>query len=85
MPQWFESCFDRALAYNLQFPAPLGENEVKAIARSISKWTYQRFNASVFSRIQAIRCAKGGRMANIAKRHKNSYIICSENKVLMSH
>ncbi|AWK16311.1 primase C-terminal domain-containing protein [Candidatus Williamhamiltonella defendens] len=64
LPQWFEACFDRALAYNLQFSFPLGENEVKAIARSISKWTYQRFNASKFSRIQAIRCAKGGRMAN---------------------
>lgn len=64
LPQWFEACFDRALAYNLQFPAPLGENEVKAIARSISKWTYQRFNASEFSRIQAIRGAKGGRKAN---------------------
>jgi len=23
--------------------------------------------------------------SDIAKRHKNSYIICSENKVLMSH
>ncbi|MBK4361475.1 hypothetical protein GWK90_04105 [Candidatus Hamiltonella defensa] len=24
-------------------------------------------------------------LLRIAKRHKNSYIICSENKVLMSH
>ncbi len=27
----------------------------------------------------------GGKSTYIAKRHKNSYIICSENKVLMSH
>ncbi len=27
----------------------------------------------------------GAQYLHIAKRHKNSYIICSENKVLMSH
>lgn len=37
---------------------------MRAITRSISKWTYQRFNASEFSRIQAISGEKVGKKSN---------------------
>jgi len=42
--EWYE----RAYAYNLQFSAPLDENEVNGIAKSIAKWTSKNFTSSSF-------------------------------------
>ncbi|HDS1213542.1 TPA: primase C-terminal domain-containing protein, partial [Shewanella algae] len=70
---WLQACIERAKAYNLQFSAPLDENEVLGIAKSIAKWTSNRFTESAFeeyvrkthlSEVQSIRGRKskgGGR------------------------
>ncbi|MEH9304157.1 primase C-terminal domain-containing protein, partial [Klebsiella variicola] len=47
--QWLQACYERASAYNLQFPAPLDENEVKGIAKSIAKWTNNKFSEISFN------------------------------------
>lgn len=69
LPQWSAACFERATAYNLQFSNPLIDNEVKAIAKSIARWTHKRFTEKAFaqyvaqthtSEIQSVRGAKGG-------------------------
>lgn len=67
--QWLQACYERAYAYNLQFSAPLDENEVNGIAKSIAKWTHGEFTAESFyefvksthmSKIQSERGRKGG-------------------------
>ncbi|WP_034250509.1 primase C-terminal domain-containing protein, partial [Arsenophonus nasoniae] len=47
--QWFAACFERAMGYNVQFPVPLSEPEVKAIAKSVAKWTHKRFTEKTFA------------------------------------
>ncbi|MBC4855744.1 primase C-terminal domain-containing protein, partial [Klebsiella pneumoniae] len=68
--QWLQACYERASAYNLQFAAPLDENEVNGVARSIAKWTIKRFDQESFdayvlsthsSDIQSIRGRCGGK------------------------
>ncbi|MCP5613298.1 primase C-terminal domain-containing protein, partial [Klebsiella pneumoniae] len=71
--QWLQACYERASAYNLQFAAPLDDNEVSSIAKSIAKWTNVKFNQESFEdyvarthskKIQALRGSKskgGGR------------------------
>jgi len=71
--QWLQACFERAIAYNLKFSAPLDEYEVMGIAKSIAKWTAANFSQSSFedyvstthtSEIQSMRGKKskgGGR------------------------
>lgn len=46
--QWFEACYERANAYNLKFSAPLDENEVRGIAKSIAKWTNFNYSQESF-------------------------------------
>lgn len=67
--QWLQACYERARAYNLQFPAPLDENEVNGIAKSIAKWIHFRFTEESFeeyvnrthsSEIQSFRGKIGG-------------------------
>lgn len=45
---WLQACYERASAYNLQFAAPLDENEVTGIAKSIAKWTIKNFSLDTF-------------------------------------
>ncbi|MGK1428901.1 replication initiation protein, partial [Klebsiella pneumoniae] len=47
--QWLQACYERASAYNLQFAAPLDENEVSGIAKSIAKWTKNKFTEDNFA------------------------------------
>jgi len=47
--QWLQACYERASAYNLLFSAPLDENEVSGIVKSIAKWTHARFSENTFS------------------------------------
>lgn len=47
-------------AINSGFEQPLAYSEVKATAKSIAKWVWQRFSYGDFSEIQAKRGAKGG-------------------------
>ena len=67
--QWLQACYERASAYNLQFAAPLDENEVNGISKSIAKWTHATLSESSFrnfvaktheKNIQSIRGKKGG-------------------------
>ena len=67
--QWLQACYERVSAYNLQFAAPLDENEVNGIAKSIARWTIKNFDEVSFekyvldthsSEIQAVRGRKGG-------------------------
>jgi len=67
--QWLLACYERASAYNLQFPSVLDENEVMGIAKSIAKWTYSNFTNKSFndyvmkthsSEIQSLRGKLGG-------------------------
>jgi len=48
--QWLQACYERASAYNLQFAAPLDENEVNGIAKSIAKWTSKNLNQISFEK-----------------------------------
>jgi len=79
--QWLQACYERASAYNLQFAAPLDENEVIGIAKSISKWTITNFSKDSFdyyierthtSEIQSLRGKKGGVISSGGGRKKNS-------------
>jgi hypothetical protein len=47
-----------ALGINMQFPQALKLAEVRAIAKSVAKWTWRRFSEEKFSRIQAARGAR---------------------------
>lgn len=65
---WLEQCFKQALSYNQsQFDQPLPINEVKHVARSIGKWTYQNMSAAGFSAYQAKVGAKGGQKSKRLK------------------
>ncbi len=48
-------------AMNASFTNPLPYGEIKSIARSVSKWIWQRFNPAEFRRIQAYRGALKGK------------------------
>jgi len=84
--QWLQACYERASAYNLQFPAPLDENELIGIAKSIAKWTSKKFSEESFqqfiekthcSEIQAKRGRKGGLVSRGGGRKKGSISIGS--------
>ena len=47
-----------ALGINLQFPVALKLGEVRAIAKSVAKWTWRRFSRERFSARQALRGAR---------------------------
>jgi hypothetical protein len=47
--QWLQACYERASAYNLQFAAPLDENEVKWISKSVARWTHRKITKESFS------------------------------------
>lgn len=46
--QCLKACYERACVYNLQFSAPLDENEVHGIAKSIAKWTHGKITETSF-------------------------------------
>ena len=60
--QWHSAVYDRCMARNGDFPTPLDSREVLHIARSVSKWTWRRFDVDAsdarFSKLQAFRVAK---------------------------
>lgn len=55
---WRDRCLKLSLALNQQFPAALPISEVRAIAKSVAKWTWRKFSVEKFSAIQSARIAK---------------------------
>lgn len=54
-----EVMFSDALRMNRRFASPLCQQEVKGIAKSVSKWVWDRFSDAEFSKIQSQRRRKG--------------------------
>jgi hypothetical protein len=61
---WQQRCTDLCLVSNQQFAVPLAHAEIRAIAKSIAKWTWSRFSEARFSELQARR---GSRMRRFTK------------------
>lgn len=57
--RWHVAVLERARAYN-DFEAPLPDNEVRATAKSVAKWTHDRLSQRGFSDIQAQRGRRKG-------------------------
>lgn len=56
--QWFRAVLREAEVVNQRFTPPLQFPEVRATAKSIAKWTWQRFSDDDFSRIQQARACR---------------------------
>jgi len=59
--QFHSDCFAYALNLNVALSSPLLLNEIKAIAKSVARWTYTNFDKSKFSAIQAERGSLKGK------------------------
>lgn len=57
--RWHEAVLTRARAYNDTDPA-LSDNEVRATAKSVAKWTHQRLSPAGFASVQAQRGRRKG-------------------------
>ncbi|WOI27638.1 replication initiation protein (plasmid) [Cobetia amphilecti] len=58
--RWYEAVLTRARAYN-DFESPLSENEVRATAKSVAKWTHRNLSDDGFRALQAERGRAGGK------------------------
>jgi len=58
MELWFRAVQREAEMVNQRFETPLMLPEVRATAKSVAKWTWQRFSAEGFSRIQQARARR---------------------------
>ena len=68
--EWEQAVKTHMEAINAGFEVPLPHSEVKATAKSIAKWVWQRFSYGDFSEIQAKRGAKGGKKGGIVRSAK---------------
>ncbi|MEG0580058.1 MAG: primase C-terminal domain-containing protein, partial [Niameybacter sp.] len=67
---WERAVRTQIEAINSGFEQPLPYSEVKATAKSIAKWVWQRFSYGEFSAIQAKRGAKGGKKGGAVRSAK---------------
>lgn len=67
---WEQAVKKKLEAINDDFEQPLPYSEVKATAKSIAKWVWQRFSYGDFSAIQAKRGAKGGKKGGAVRSAK---------------
>lgn len=65
--EWEKAVYAQIDAINSGFEQPLPLSEVKATAKSIAKWVWQRFSYGEFSEIQARRGAKGGEKGGVVR------------------
>ena len=72
---WEKAVRTHLEAINSSFEQPLPYGEVKATAKSIARWVWQRFSYGVFSAIQAKRGAKGGKAKGEAYAEKRELAI----------
>ncbi|HEI2638257.1 replication initiation protein [Escherichia coli] len=59
--QWRQACYERASMHNLQLLSLLNDGEINSIARSIEKWTYNKFSISLFKNRQSYLGSLGGK------------------------
>ena len=64
---WEQAVKTHLEAINSTFEPPLPHSEVKATAKSIARWVWQRFSYGNFSEIQAKRGAKGGLKGGVTR------------------
>lgn len=64
--QWQRAVLGQAEMMNA-FTVPLSFNEVKAVAKSVAKWTWRHFSDENFSSIQSARGKRGGRPATTTR------------------
>lgn len=69
--QFTEAVLSQCQVINLTFPAPLGFSEVKATAKSISKWTWEKYTARWTDEEFAAKQAARGKLGGTAKGIKN--------------
>ncbi|MGP5102268.1 replication initiation protein [Psychrobacter celer] len=64
--QWYHSVLNQALSVNMAFPEPLPYSEIKATAKSIAKYCWNRdgYHYHEFIHRQAIKGSKGGKASN---------------------
>lgn len=55
---WFRALLNEAEGFNGRFPTPLSYPEVRAVAKSVAKWTWRAFTQRAFSEIQRARAQK---------------------------
>lgn len=81
---WMSTCNMKALERNGEFPSPLDGREVWHIAKSVAKWTYQRFDLTAsdkrFSELQARRGKQGGLAKGMANENKRATAILMHAK-----
>src|SRR5690606_22968763 len=68
--EWEKAVSAQIGAINSGFEQPLPPSEVKATAKSIAKWVWQRFSYGDFSEVQAKRGAKGGKKGGAVRSAK---------------
>lgn len=68
--RWHVAVLERARAYN-DFEAPLPDSEIRAIAKSVAKWTHQNLSQEGFRSWQSKKGAKGGSTSRGGGRPKN--------------
>lgn len=62
---WMSACNTRALVYNGDFRYPLDGREVWWVAKSVAKYTWQRFSPEGFSQWQAAQGRKSGAVRRV--------------------
>ena len=63
---------ESANAFGREQGGPLPVSEIKATAKSIARWVWNRFTPAGFSQVQAHRGAKGGKVSKGGGRPSNS-------------
>lgn len=73
---WLSRCNSQALTHNGEFMTPMDGREVWHVAKSVAKWTWQKFDIEAsdarFSALQAHRGAKGGTAKGLANEDKRA-------------